>query len=262
MSAWAVKTRRRMPDSMSASRGGRPNRTGHPGRMRQLGGGALYVAAPLVYGVAQLVTAAAWHPAYDWRTRYISDLGNTACGPFAVPHGSPAFVCSPLHAFMNTSFVLSGTVLLWDFWPHQGLVTAALGAWLVSGAGKMGIGVVPENVRFVVHTLFACNVPLGSIGALLLSMAELGRSGILAASGLGAAGVSLVGTVLSAAAPRAGPALLFGFGAGGMERVASYPPMLWLVVAGCVAVRDAPRADPRDASLKRAPTLGPSRTTS
>ena len=51
-------------------------------------GGLAWIAGTVVYFVAQPVVASAWSPGYSWLHNYISDLGNTACGSFAVPHGT------------------------------------------------------------------------------------------------------------------------------------------------------------------------------
>lgn len=205
-------------------------------------GGALYVAATFQYAVAQIVVAASWNPPYEWFNNYISDLGNTACGMFAVPHGTPAFVCSPLHAVMNASFVLSGllviagTGLLWGAWPGRKMTAASQVLWIVSGLGKLGVGLAPENRNIALHTVAALSIPVASAAVLLLSLAILRQRRALALVGLGLFAMALIGTVSSIAAQSAGPALLFGLGVGGMERLASYPANVWLVVLGTIAI--------------------------
>ncbi len=205
-------------------------------------GGALYIAATFQYAVAQIVVAASWNPPYDWFDNYISDLGNTACGMFAVPHGTPAFVCSPLHAVMNASFVLSGllviagTRLLWGAWPGGKMTTSSQVLWIVSGLGKMGVGLTPENTNIVLHSVAAFNIPIGSAAVLLLSLAILRERRALALVGLGLFAMALIGTALSIAAQFAGPALLPGLGVGGMERLAGYPANVWLVVVGTIVI--------------------------
>jgi hypothetical membrane protein len=205
-------------------------------------GGALYIAATFQYAVAQIVVAASWNPPYDWFDNYISDLGNTACGMFAVPHATPAFVCSPLHAVMNASFVLSGllviacTGLLWGAWPGRKMMAGSQVLWIVAGLGKLGVGLAPENRNIALHTVAALNIPVGSAAVLLLSLAILRQRRALALVGLGLFAMALIGTVSSIAAQFAGPALLFGLGVGGMERLASYPANVWLVALGSIAI--------------------------
>ncbi|MDP9885242.1 putative membrane protein [Sinomonas atrocyanea] len=75
--------------------------------------GAWSAVSVLQFFAAEAATIAAWHgPApYSRRLNFISDLGQVGCGL----HGTRV-VCSPLHAFMNVSFVLQGV----------GMVIAAL----------------------------------------------------------------------------------------------------------------------------------------
>ena len=208
-------------------------------------GGILYIAAPLQFALAQAVTAAAWNPPYNWLNNYISDLGNTACGMFAVPHAVPAFVCSPWHAVMNASFVLSGVLIiagtasLWEFWPARQLTTYAQILWIISGVGKLAVGLVPENTNISLHVATAFNVPIGSAAILLSSVAAFGPRKELALIGLGLSLLGLAGAILSIATQFAGPVLLLGLGVGGMERMADYPTYIWLIVVGAIAVAEA-----------------------
>jgi hypothetical protein len=54
--------------------------------------------------------------------------------------------------------------------------------------------------------------------------------------------LGLVGTVLSTVGEYAWPALYLGLGRGGMDRVAAYPAILWLLVAGTATAVRAVRA--------------------
>jgi hypothetical membrane protein len=222
----------------SAAPGGRDR----PASWLILAGGALWIVATLQYAVVQVVVAAAWHhPPYRWLGNLISDLGNTACGQFAVPHGTTSYVCSPLHGTMNASFVvtglltIAGAVALRRLWPQGRLASAALVLWIVTGLGKITVGLVPENTNISLHLLAAFNIPVGCAAILLLSLAVRGTSRAVSIAGLAAAGVGLAGTVLSTAGQFAG-ALYLGLGAGGMERVADYPGSLWVLMIGILAV--------------------------
>jgi hypothetical membrane protein len=204
-------------------------------------GGAVYIIANVQFGLAQVVAAAAWNPPYNWLTNVISDLGNTACGQFAV-HGATSYVCSPRHAVMNTSFVISGVLLivgtlaLWRMWPARRMTTVALLLLVISGVGKMIVGFVPENTNAALHTLGASNILIGSVAILLISLAVLSQSRALAITGLVISIVSLSATILWTAAQYAGPALDLGLGTGGMERLADYPTNVWLIIVGLVAL--------------------------
>lgn len=205
------------------------------------GATALLIGA-LQYFVAQVVTAAAWRTPYSWRSNWISDLGNTRCGPFTVPHGVPAYVCSPLHAVMNASFVASGLLFLigvlalWHLWPTHGLAAAGKVLLLVSGALKPLVGIAPENTNVDLHLLGALNLPVASIGILLLSIAGGRLSRGFGRLGIATAVVGLVGVVLSTVSQYRGEALTLGLGYGGMERVADYPGFVWAVVLGAMVL--------------------------
>jgi hypothetical membrane protein len=205
-------------------------------------GGAAWMLATVQYAVAQVVVASAWKTPWSWRHNYVSDLGNTACGMFAVPHGTPAYVCSPLHAVMNSSFVtsglltLAGAVLLRSIWPARPLTTVAVVLWITAGLGKMVVGLVPENSNANLHLLGALNLPLGAVAILLLGLAGWRDARAVSMVGIVVAVVELAGSILSAAGQYAGPALYLGLGAGGMERLAGYPGNLWMAMIGVVAV--------------------------
>lgn len=203
-------------------------------------GGLAWVVGCLQYAVCQVVVAGAYVGPYSLRDNYISDLGNTACGPFAV-HGPPMQVCSPAHAVMNASFVaigvltVVGAVLLRPFWPTGKLAATGVALWVVAGLGKIVVGLVPENTDAALHLLGAFNIPLGSVAILLLSLAVRRSAPPLATLGVVLAVLGLVGTVLSTAG-QFDPALYLGLGVGGAERLAGYPGNLWMLVIGVLAV--------------------------
>jgi hypothetical membrane protein len=216
-------------------------------RLTVILGGAAWIVAAFQYGVVQVVVAAAWHhPPYSWLGNYISDLGNTACGPFKVPHGTPAYVCSPLHSAMNASFIIAGiltiagAVLLRRFWPRGRGTTVALVLWVITGLGKIVAGLVPENTNIDLHLLAAFNIPVGCVAILLLSLPARQASRPVSVLGILLAVVGLAGTVLSTAAESASSSSLdLGLRAGGMERVADYPGTLWILMIGIIAVLSA-----------------------
>lgn len=201
-------------------------------------GAICYVIATLQYVVAQLVVQARWTTPYSWSQNFISDLGNTACGTFAVPHGSPHYVCSPGHAVMNASFVLSGvllvagTILLWAYWPRGKAATVGSVLLIVAGAGKILTGIVPENTQLSLHLLGAFNIPLAELGVVLISVSLLHIQRTVGLVGVALGIVGLAGSMLSTAAQIAGPALFLGLGPGGMERVGGYPANLWMLLIG------------------------------
>ena len=214
-------------------------------------GGSLYIVAVAQYLVAQFHVAQAWNPPYDWSNDYISDLGNTACAMFALPRGAPTYVCSPRHALMNAAFVasgallLAGTAALWRFWPTGSATRSGLILLMISACGKMLVGWVPENENITMHSIAALSIPAASLAILLICAATFRERKTLALVGFGAFLLGVVGTTLSVAAQLAGPDLLLGLGAGGMERLAGYPADMWLVAAGLSAIGQASSARSR-----------------
>jgi hypothetical membrane protein len=211
-------------------------------RIKLRWGAGLWIVAVVQYLVAQIVVAHAWTTPYSWTGNFISDLGNTGCGQFAVPHGQSSYVCSPQHWVMNASFIVSGLVggvgvlLLRRFWPARRMVTVGVGLWLAAAAGKIIVGIVPENANIGLHTLGALNIPLGSIAILLLGRSALHNGGWLRTTGIVLSCLGLVGTVVSVAGQYSGSAAYLGLGAGGAERLASYPGSLWMLIISAVVV--------------------------
>jgi hypothetical membrane protein len=147
-----------------------------PGRAAVAFGGACWILAIVQYAAAQIVVAAARAMPYSLPRNYISDLGNTACGPFRVPHGTPYYVCSPEHGLMNASFVaggvlaLAGALLQRRLLPAGRLARWAIALWALASAGKAVVGLVPENTDIGLHLAGALNVPVTSAAILLISL--------------------------------------------------------------------------------------------
>jgi hypothetical membrane protein len=220
-------------------------------------GGATWILATLQYAIVQVIVASAWHhPPYSWLNNYISDLGNTVCGPFAVPHGTAVYVCSPLHSTMNASFIVTGlltvagAVALRRFWPQCRLTTVALILWVITGLGKILVGLSPENKNVNLHLLGALNIPVGCVAILLLSLSIRQINRTVASTGIVLAIVGLAGTVLSTGGQFAGSSLYLGLGVGGMERISDYPASLWVLMIGIISVLSAGTLAHRPASRK------------
>jgi hypothetical membrane protein len=212
-------------------------------RAAVVAGGACWAVGVIQYAIAQIVAAAAWSRPYSLKNNYISDLGNTACGMFHVPHGTPYYVCSPDHGLMNTSFVvfgvltIAGAVLLRRIWPAGHLARWALVLWILSGIGKIIVGLVPENTHIGLHLIGALGDPLISVAILLVSLAIRRTSHAIAVIGIVVAVVGLAGSVLSTGGEFAGSSFSYlGLGVGGAERLASYPGSLWMLMIGIIAM--------------------------
>jgi hypothetical membrane protein len=163
-----------------------------------------------------------------------------------VPHGTPAYVCSPMHSMMNASFIIAGiltiagALLLRHFWPRSRGTTVALVLLVVTGLGKIVVGLVPENTNIDLHLLAAFNIPVGCVAILLLSLPSRQPNRAVSLTGIVLAVIGLVATVLSTAAEFASSSSLdLGLRAGGMERVADYPGSLWILMIGIIAVLSA-----------------------
>jgi hypothetical membrane protein len=137
--------------------------------------------------------------------------------------------------------IIAGTLSLWTFWSTRKIAVAAQVLWLIGGAGKMVVGLVPENTDIGLHTAAAINIPVGDIAVLLLSIATFRQRRRLAVTGILVFVLLLVALSLSIAAQFGRPDLLLGLGTGGMERLSGYPANLWLLMAGILALANAAR---------------------
>jgi hypothetical protein len=201
-------------------------------------GGLARVVGTLQYGVCQIVVALAYTGHYSLHDNYISDLGNTACGPFAVPHGVPD--PGVLARARRDEHVVRRHRGAHD---RRGATAAADLARRATrhdrrravggrGLGKIVVGLVPENADTGLHLLGAFNIPLSSTAILLLSIAVRRTAPTLAGVGVALAVLGLVGTVLSAA-DRFAPGLYLGLGVGRSERLAGYPGTSGCWSSGC-----------------------------
>jgi hypothetical membrane protein len=144
-------------------------------------------------------------------------------------------VCSPLHDLMNTSFVLNalltilGIVLIWKFLPQIKKVHTGLRLIVIGSIGLIGVGLVPEDVNFLVHAISAgalfilTNIGLIVLGKGLQYQEEWKNFGIYTTFS-GAVGITAL--ILSPVGIH--PAV----GIGLMERIVAYPLNIWLIVAG------------------------------
>ena len=202
--------------------------------------GAIAWISSAQFFVAQFVVQSAWTTPFSLTRNYISDLGNTACGP--LPADSGMYVCSPWHAAMNASFivigvtVVLGAALIRNAFRHARLWWWGLALVALGGFGFVLVGLFPENVNFPPHRLgatlqFVCgNLGQVVIGASLLGSRPWQRwGGYSITSGV----VGLLATTLFASGH------YLGMGIGGMERLAAYPLPLWTIVMGIVLWRQA-----------------------
>jgi hypothetical membrane protein len=185
----------------------------------------------LQYFIIQVVVALDWSPSYSVSRYTISDLGNTACGRF-----NGRYVCSPLHTWMNVSFVILGaTMVVGTVLIYHGVATnrnSSLGyAFLgVGGLGVVIVGVFPENTVPALHGVGA-SLPflVGNVGLLLLGL-SLKLPFVSRLITVMAGAVSLLALVLYTSTH------YLGLGEGGMERVVAYPQTLWMILFGAYLI--------------------------
>lgn len=190
----------------------------------------------VVYFLGELITAAAWNKApYDWNNNYISDLGVPECLTL------DRVVCSPAHAVMNTAFIGVGVLtlialvllnrLLSDWRRVILVITAALfaiGIIIVGSFPGSTAEAIGGEIRMMMHSIGAL-LAIG-VGNLMLLAAGL----VFWRSHRVYAIISLALAIIGLAAIAGTKINGFGLGAGGIERVAVYPVVLWLIFSGVV----------------------------
>jgi hypothetical membrane protein len=206
-----------------------------------LAGGLSWIVAALVFLAGNVVTGFGWRrPSYSWAAHNVSDLGNVTCGVWDTTR--PRYVCSPWHAVMNTTFVLSaallalGIVLTWRAAGRGAGVRTVQVLLLFATVGYALAGFFPADANENAHFLGALLiVVLGNIGLVVAGLVRGGGLlGEVRALSLVAGLTAVAGTVLFFSQHG------LGIGLGGMERVAAFPLWAWASVAGVVLLRRRP----------------------
>jgi hypothetical membrane protein len=186
--------------------------------------GAVCWVLCLQYFAGEAISVAGWRGVYSLRENYISDLGALGCSDS---------ICSPLHALMNTSFVLqgmlisTGAALVWRAVARGWFGALGLGLVMASGLGVFLVGLAPENSLPGLHLIGAaehfvfCNLGAALLGVSLLRWAPTAGLVSVAAGLVGLAAFTCLATHE-----------YFGFGVGVIERVTAYPFPLWLAGMG------------------------------
>lgn len=203
-------------------------------------GAALWVIASLQFVLAMVVVQLMWAhaPSYSLRNDVISDLGNTACGPW--PTSTSTVVCSPWHDVFNGSTIALGILLILGVllvptaFPPRTSRSAGLGLLALAGVGSIGVGVFPENVNLNVHlAVAALAFVAGNLGLIVLAFGMFrdtrwdGYRAYTLFSGL----VGLIAFLLYVSK------VYLALGVGGMERLIVAPLLLWTIVAGIHLLR-------------------------
>jgi hypothetical membrane protein len=195
--------------------------------------GPTFWIVSLQYFITQLIVAKAWDLPYSFSQNTISDLGNSACGVY-----SDRFVCSPLFAYMDASFIVLGatmiagsTLIYQEFRKNTGNLVGFI-FMALAGLGTMMVGIFSENENATLHALGAA-LPflLGNVALLIFSYSlGLGRK-FRYYTRLSAL-VALVALVFFVSKH------YLGLGQGGMERLVAHPQTVWLILFGIYMSRN------------------------
>lgn len=199
--------------------------------------GPAFWIASIQFFITQLIVAMAWATHYSTLQNTISDLGNTACGAY-----SDRYACSPLHTWMNASFITLGitmaigSVLIYHEFKKTWGSAIGFGFMALAGIGTVLVGLFPENTVSFVHVSGAFLIFfIGNLALLILGLSlDISRPFRI---------YTLLSGVISL-----GASLLFvthsylGIGIGGMERLAAHPQTIWLTVFGIYMSRNHFRA--------------------
>ena len=200
--------------------------------------GALAWLLAAQFFVAQVVVARAWTIPFSLKTRFISDLGNTACGPY--PNPSSVIVCSPSHAGMNASFMCvgitmaAGAILARSAFKAGWRRSFAVALFVAAGVGVLMVGMYPENENITIHSIGAgINFIGGNMALVLFGLAVPSTSSrpqfIWFSITAGILGLTATGLFVARHD--------LGLGPGGIERLAAYTTTTWQIVAGLIILR-------------------------
>ncbi|MBL1118526.1 DUF998 domain-containing protein [Streptomyces sp. 110] len=199
-------------------------------------GYSAWIAGVAQFFVIHAIVESAWGRPYSWSRNNISDLGNAHCAMQREP--DPRYICSPEHNLMNVSFITLGTLLIvgaaltGPMWRRG--VTATVARFLLAGAGLGFVlaGLAPADVNEDQHVLGALLIMgTGNIGLLLAGVGLSNDApGPLrwATSLLGIMAITALGLFLSHH--------YLGLGMGGMERVAAFPLLTWVLAGGALGL--------------------------
>jgi hypothetical membrane protein len=200
--------------------------------------GAVGWTLSMVFFIGQAIAQTASTSPYGLATNFISDLGNTACGPFS-DGGYHANVCSPLHGLMDVTFIvvgllqIVGAITTREAWPRRRLTAFGLILLAIAGSCLIVVGFTPENVNLFLHGEAA----LLGLDCLSVAMILLGLSLVSASRGLGIA--ALAAGIVGPAGRVVFQYSLLGVPVGTAERIADYPATAMVVVLGAFLLRSA-----------------------
>ena len=214
--------------------------------------GALLIAGPAVFLLAEFITAAAWtDPPYSYTHHFISNLG--VQGPSTL---FGQLMISPLYWLMNAAFMLFGVIIFAGVASLRGLTGWRRWAVLVPAAflavGGILLGLFPgsaealENGTGEFHSTGAFAGFLGAAVVAILLGHMRGRLGFSVALRRGLVAVGVIGllstvlyfVLLVTSVDGGGMSPIIGL----IERGATHPILIGLLVAGASIVRRRPQA--------------------
>ncbi|MEJ3658810.1 DUF998 domain-containing protein [Actinomycetes bacterium KLBMP 9759] len=191
-------------------------------------GAIVWIIGAAQFFLLHVIVERAWARPYSWLHNNISDLGNVTCA--TPPDGR--YICSPLHDWMNASFVAGGICILLGAALTAAIVAVGkrgnVGAALlaITGAAWVLVGVFPADVDENLHVLGAVIIfGCGNAGLVLLGLAR-------SALGVARPVAVVLGIAGFVAAFLHFGGVYLGLGMGGMERVTAFALPLWLLLAG------------------------------
>ncbi|WP_166821523.1 DUF998 domain-containing protein [Brevibacterium limosum] len=208
----------------------------------------LAVLAGLATLLIEIPAALLSEGGYSFTQQPISHLGMTGCGEWG-DAGIPVEGCSPAHPFVNGVSIIAGSILaiiafIWHDWiaPSR---WGRCGSFLLAAGGMLlaGTGMVPADISPTLHAVFGFggsaiqNLGLLAAGIALIRWPERRWIGPVGFGGLtlGLGTLGLAGTLLMTS-PES-----WNLPDGIIERAASYPFLVWFILAGWMQLRDASR---------------------
>ena len=211
----------------------RPAPRGHDASRAVRLGGIAWILGVVQFLIAMVAVQLAWTHPYNPLQNAVSDLGAVSCRENAM---GTSFVCSPWHVLFNVSIIVfgilvaAGAVAVRPALPPGRVARCGVAVLVVAGIGAALVGIFPEDVQGVAHSLGALLAFVGSSAALiLLGIAMSGRpawAGFRALSlgcGIFSGGVIIASNLSENWGP---------VGFGGLERLIVAPALLWLFVVG------------------------------
>jgi hypothetical membrane protein len=180
--------------------------------------GPMFWLISIQYFIVMSLVAWAWPTHYSALDNTISDLGNTACGIY-----SGRYVCSPQHVWMNASFIALGITMIFgsaliyhEFRKNVGSLVGFSFMGL-AGFGLILVGIFAENTISSLLIILGITLDLPKWLKLFSVIAGI---------------VSLAAFILFVSHN------YLDLGIGGMERLATHPQTIWLIVFGLYMSRN------------------------